>query len=256
MRMWLIGLAAAGWTGAHAETLIQFPNFADVASLTFAGNAAGPVTVQNTPVLRVVPAIGNQSGAVYLTTPITLGPDGQFSTTFQFRVRGTHMAEWSDGLTFVLAASADGLGAAGATGGYLGYQGVPNSVAVEYDTYYGPGDALPNEVAVTTDGNTATIDNPAGSAGQPYGVASCETYGPNQAGCLNDGKLWTTTISYDGRFMNVKVQDGDAAPVQVITKYPIKLIKTLGTTTVYAGFTAGTGGGYADFYVYDWSLKY
>jgi hypothetical protein len=252
--MWLIGLAALGWTGAHAQTVVKFSNFADISGLTFAGNAVGPVTVQNTPVLRLVPATKYQSGAAYLTRPVTLGPHGEFTTTFQFRVHGTTHADWSDGMTFVLAASPASLG--GSTGSYLGYQGVANSLAVEYDTFFGSGDALPNEVAVTTDGNTQTASNPAGSAGQPYGVASCETKGPSQAGCLNDGKLWTTTISYNGAYINVKVQDGDAAPVQVITNYAINLLNTLGGTTAYAGFTAGTGEGYADFYVYDWSLKY
>jgi hypothetical protein len=257
MRFWAIGLALAGWTGAHADTLIKFPNFADVASLTFAGDATGPVTVKQQSVLQLVPQLTYQSGAAYLTTPITLGPRGEFATSFQFRVTGSNAAYWSDGMTFVLAASPAGLGGSGATGGYLGYQGVANSVAVEFDTYYSPSsDKLPNEVAVTTNGNTSTIENPSGSAGTPYGVTQCEGNGPGQAGCLNDGKLWSAMITYDGTYMNVTVQDGNAAQVQVITNYKLDLRKALQTATVYAGFTAGTGEGYADFDVYNWSLRY
>jgi hypothetical protein len=252
----LIGLAAVAWTPAHAQTTMTYRNFANVSALTFAGNATGPVTVNSVQTLRLVPAMEYQSGAAYLTTPITLGQGGAFSTTFQFRVKGTTSADWSDGMTFVLAASPAGLGSPGATGSSLGYQGVPNSLAVEYDTYYGGNDKLPNEVAVTTDGNTTTIDNPAGSAGEPYGVSQCETYGPSQRGCLSDGKLWTTMITYDGEYMNVKVQDGGNPPFQVITNYKIDLRKALGTATVYAGFTGGTGEDYANFYIYDWKLTY
>jgi hypothetical protein len=216
MRFWAIGLALAGWTGAHADTLIKFPNFADVASLTFAGDATGPVTVKQQSVLQLVPQLTYQSGAAYLTTPITLGPRGEFATSFQFRVTGSNAAYWSDGMS----------------------------------------DKLPNEVAVTTNGNTSTIENPSGSAGTPYGVTQCEGNGPGQAGCLNDGKLWSAMITYDGTYMNVTVQDGNAAQVQVITNYKLDLRKALQTATVYAGFTAGTGEGYADFDVYNWSLRY
>ncbi len=102
--------------------------------------------------LRIVPGTQGQAGAAYSTTPVALGAGDTFSTAFQFRFTNTGGIDPADGITFVLAASPNGLGG---PGGGLGYQsGVPNSVAVEFDTYNnGFSDAeSSNHIAIDTNG--------------------------------------------------------------------------------------------------------
>jgi hypothetical protein len=82
-------------------------------------------------VLRVTPAAGNQAGAVYTTSTFALGVNSTFSTQFQFRFTQPGGADPADGITFVLAKNSSGLG----TLGYgMGYEGVADSVAIEFDT--------------------------------------------------------------------------------------------------------------------------
>jgi hypothetical protein len=255
MRKFLLLGALIAAQASPAAAAIKYHQFKNLTNLTVVGNAAGTKTGDGH-VLRLVPQLNYQSGAFYATAPVTLGKNGAFSTQFQFRVTGPAGALWADGLTFFLAQSPTGVGTGDNTGQYLGYSGVPNSIAVEFDTYYNGGfDAAPNEVAVDTDGSVETINNPAGSWGQPYGQGdACNNNGPTQAGCMSDGEIWTATITYDGTLINVTVQDGSNAPFQVITNYPLNVLSTIGTQSVYAGFTGATGGLFADFDVLNWDF--
>jgi hypothetical protein len=251
MRRSLLALAVlAGSAGpACAQThTFEYRSFADVSAFSFAGSAAAATTGIGNQVLRLVPDQVSQSGSAYLATPLLLGPDGAFSTAFRFRIHGASDNQWSDGLTFVLAAAPAGLGASSAAGGNLGYQGVANSLAVEFDTYFNSDtDAAPNEVAVDTDGSISVID------GQGQG---CGVSGRQPPSCLADAAEWTARITYDGHLINVTVQDGTNPVVPVVTNYPVNLRAVLGGTTAYVGFTAGTGAGHADFDVLGWAMRY
>ncbi len=115
---------AAGASSAGAAVLVTFPDFTDActsADLTCVGNTN---TVGS--VLRLTPTAGNQRGAAYGTTPVTLGVGSTFSTQFQFRFTDPRGINPADGITFVLAANPTGLGG---VGGGIGYSGVQNSVA-------------------------------------------------------------------------------------------------------------------------------
>jgi Bacterial lectin len=70
---------------------------------------------------------------------------------FQFRFTDPGGIDPADGITFVLAATSTGLGAGG---GQIGYGGVPNSVAIEFDTFNtGGGDGnSSNHVGIDTNG--------------------------------------------------------------------------------------------------------
>ena len=175
---------------------------------------------------------------------------GAFETTFQFQIHGSPTNEWSDGLTFVLAANPTGLGSTSNPGGDIGYSGVTNSVAVIFDTW-----RFENTVAVVTDGNLALVNSPLNWA-NPYGKTGCVTNGPEPALCLADGDVWTAKIKYDGVYLNVWVEDGSNATDHVINNYKIAISSFLGTQTPYVGFTAGTGGGYADYDLLNWKMVY
>lgn len=231
---------------SQAGVVINYANFTGACgtSLTCVGN-----TAVSGGALRVTPAAGGQSGAGYSTTAITLGASATFSTTFQFRFTNPGGIAPADGITFVLAANPTGLGIGG---GGIGYQGVPNSVAIEFDTFNNGGvDLSSNHVAVDTSGvltNTATAN--------PYGVATCNFSGSSYLlpGCMSNGDLWSVIIGYDGALLTVKVQDGASAAQTVINALPIDIAALLGTTSAFVGFTSGTGSGFENHDILNWQL--
>ncbi|MBI5256009.1 MAG: PEP-CTERM sorting domain-containing protein [Burkholderiales bacterium] len=231
---------------AQAGVVLDYSSFAGACgtTLTCVGNTAVSGTA-----LRVTPASAFQSGAGYSTTAITLGSGATFSTTFQFRMTNTGGIAPADGITFVLAQNPTGLGLAG---GGLGYQGVANSVAIEFDTYNNGGsDLSSNHVAVDVNGalmNSATAN--------PYGVANCTFSGNSYlaTGCMSNGHVWTATINYDGALLNVFLQDGANAVQHLITNYAIDIAATLGTNDAFVGFTGGTGSGYENQDILSWKL--
>lgn len=262
---WAIGLAmsaglALAATSAQA-TVITYPNFNSTSGLTLVGNTT---TAGSPAVLRIVSAQSSQSGAAYSTSPITLGTNATFST--QFRFQFTNPGGWdpADGITFVLAASPNGLGGGGVG---MGYQGVANSVAIEFDTYnnagYGLGDNdgnSSNHVAIDTGG---ALQNLAlanvygnGSCGFPAnGVPAQNDY--SVAGCMANGHVWTAKITYDGStgLLNAWVTDpAESGAFQAISDYHIDIGAFLGTNTAYVGFTGGTGAGWENEDILDWTF--
>lgn len=233
---------------AQATVLVSYPDFSTMAGLTLTGDAH-TITTADGAALRVVRAAQFQAGAAYSATPVALGTDGTFSTQFQFRFTHPGGLDPADGITFVLAASSKGLGSSGQG---LGYAGVPNSVAIEFDTYNnGASDGnSSNHIAIDEDGslNDAALAN-------VYGVQTCNfSVGYTGIGCMSNGDKWTVNIGYDGRDLSVTAKDGSAAPVTAISNYPINLSSLLGSTDAYVGFTGSTGGGRENEDILNWEF--
>jgi hypothetical protein len=253
-------LLAIGCTFAANANPVTYSNFSSTSGLTLVGSTATAVTGDGT-VLRLTPASGNQSGAAYSTSPITLGSGDIFSTTFQFRFTNPGGIDPADGITFVLAANPNGLGGAGVG---IGYAGVPQSVAIEFDTYnnagYGLGDNdgnSSNHISVDTNGNLTNT-----GLVNVYGNGSCGFVGgsPSQnannvPGCMSNGDLWTISIGYDGA--NLTASAFDPAEGLMFTGFgslPIDIASLLGSTQAYVGFTSGTGAGWENHDIVDWSF--
>lgn len=268
MYMRQICLASAGVIAfcaapAFADSF-DYPNFSDTSHLTMVGSTAIAATGDGT-VLRIIPAAAGQAGAAYSTSAVQLGAGNTFSTQFQFRFTDPGGADPADGITFVLAADPGGLG----TAGYgMGYQGVPNSLAIEFDTYnngnpgsLGPFPAEPdssNHVAldiggVLTNANWTNVYGN-GSCGFAGGMPS---QGPNTAaGCMSNGNLWTATISYDGTALNVSLFDpAKGTTFDALTAVPIDLASILGTNTAYVGFTGSSGAGWENEDIVNWRFS-
>lgn len=251
-------LLAIGCTFTANANPVTYSNFSSTSGLTLVGSTATAVTGDGM-VLRLTPASGNQSGAAYSTSPITLGSGDIFSTTFQFRFTNPGGIDPADGITFVLAASPNGLGGAGVG---IGYAGVPHSVAIEFDTYnnagYGLGDNdgnSSNHISVDTNGNltnTGLVNVYGnGSCGFVAGIPSQNAN--NVPGCMSNGDLWTISIGYDGANLTASAFD----PVEgfMFTGFgnlPIDIASLLGSTQAYVGFTSGTGAGWENHDIVDW----
>jgi hypothetical protein len=233
---------------AKASLLINYPNFTSTAGLTLVGNAATAVTGDGT-VLRVTPAVIGQAGAAYSTTAVPLGVNNAFSTQFQFRFTSPGGIDPADGITFVLAASPTGLG----VGGFgIGYGGVPNSVAIEFDTFENGGvDSSSNHVAIDTGGNLTDTD-----LTNVYGVSNCVLGTNTTPGCMSDGNLWTANLSYDGSNLTANLFDPAVGTTfTAINAFPINLASLLGQSTAFVGFTSGTGSGWENHDIINWQFS-
>lgn len=244
-----------------AGVLFSYNGFGNSSGLAMVGSAATVATADGT-VLRLAAAVGMQAGAAYSATPVALGNNATFSTQFQFRFTNPGGWDPADGITFVLGTSTTGLGGTGEGMGYSGVSG--NSVAIEFDTYNN-GNAVGNDdgnssnhISIDTNGvltNTAVIS--------VYGNNSCgfpvTGYPPQNSyqvpGCMSNGDLWTANISYDGSHLTVTVSDpAEGSTFTALNNYPIDLASLLGQNTAFVGFTSGTGYGWENHDIVNWTF--
>ena len=240
-------VGAMGVAPAEAAVVISYPGFTGACGVLGGLTCVGSTAVTGGGALRLTPALTGQGGAGYSTAAIALGAGATFSTTFQFLITGRGGIAPADGLTFVVAAATAGLGG---VGGGLGYLGVPNSVAVEFDTFNNGEVGTSNHVGVDSNGVLAN------NGVSPYGVSNCASNTAYVFGCMSNGDIWTATIDYDGstNLLDVYVQDGSAAVQHIISGMSINIGSLLGTSTAFVGFTSATGAGFANHDILNWSL--
>ena len=246
----LIVASGALATSSHASVVFDFPSFTStVCGTAFA--CVGDTHVVGS-ALRVSNAAVGSAGAGYSLTPVTLGANATFSSTFKFQFSQTGGIDPADGITLVLAAGSTGLGGAG---GGIGIIGVPNSVAIEFDTYNngfgnngGGPDISDNHVAIDINGVLSNL-----AAANVYGVASCNF--SHAFGCMSNGDIWSVTVGYDGTALTVQIQDGTAPIQTIIDAFPINIANLLGTNSAFVGFTSATGSGFENHDILSFALN-
>ncbi|MGC1160811.1 MAG: L-type lectin-domain containing protein, partial [Candidatus Sulfotelmatobacter sp.] len=156
-------MVAVGSTAAWAQTPCpSSPNYSpDFSSnqscLTPNDNASPfPILFDGNNVLQLTSSTSNQIGAAWYNTPQPL--ENGFTTSFQFQFTGASTPP-ADGIAFVIQNSTSKLNAIGFTGGNggaIGYgdddnnlnpstgEGIPNSLAIEFDTYQNGWDPASN----------------------------------------------------------------------------------------------------------------
>ncbi len=237
----LLALSIPAWAAT-----VSFTDFSTTAGLQLSGNA-GITTSPDGAVLRLTPASDHQVGGAFITsTNASNSASKAFSTFFQFRIGSPGGQGPADGFAFVLQPNA---GSLGSNGGGLGYQGLPNSVAVEFDTYFNLFDTDNNHIAVLSSG--LMVDH---ASFTPGGVSNCDspTGVPN---CLANGKLWSAWIDYDGTTLGVAVSEGVSLRPANAINFDIDIPSIVGSGTTFAGFTAATGAGYESHDIISWQYN-
>lgn len=234
MRMAFIALAAVVASPASALSLV-YNDFSDTSGLSLNGSSAAAVDGGGRTVLRVTPSAYNQSGSAFSTTSITLGDDVSFSTRFTFNFNAP-LGGGADGLVFVVQTNSNDVGG---IGGGIGYQGIPNSVGIEFDTWFnGPawGDADDNHVGIDIGGNVASV------------VATPSPYALDAGGDL------TAWVDYNGatQLLEVRLSNNMTRPTDALLSYSVDLVSILGTPDAFVGFTSGTGAAAANHDVINW----
>lgn len=228
-----LGLSALS---ATAATIFSFSNFSDCTGLQVNGNAAC-----TSGVLRLTPATFSQAGSAFSTTTVQLGAGASFSTFFTFQMSSPGGSSDSDGL------GADGIvfvvqpvsSTVGGLGGGIGYQGIPNSLGIEFDTW---NNGVPND----PDGNHVGVDL-AGS------VASVVTMPiPTR---MNDGNIWSAWVDYNGTVVELRVSQTNVRPATPTLSFAVDLATLLGTTQAFVGFTSGTGAAFENHDILTWQFN-
>jgi hypothetical protein len=247
-----VGEVTLNVTGAPPPppSQINYPDFSSAAGLRLLGNAG---TASNA--LRVTPAGANVRGAAWFAAPQQV--DAGFVTTFQFRINdpgGRTDCDGNtgaDGLAFVIQNQGSNVLPPGLGGGDIGYHGISNSLAVEFDTFnnreWGNGDPSGNHISVQTSG---TLPN---SWDHKYSLGATSAI-PN----LSDGNVHTVRISYWPGRMDVYI-DNIASPVLSADVWlnQLGIVDTLGPIMprAWTGFTAATGAAWENHDVLNWKFK-
>lgn len=220
--------------GVQALT-VSYGDFSDLSDFQLNGATASITnpTVDNA--LRLTNNL-NQSGSAFLTDAISLNNQASFSTRFDFRITNPQGisdvdGQGADGIVFVVQTVAN---TAGGAGGGIGYQGLANSVGIEFDTWN-------NGAWDDNDGNHVGID----LSGNINSVVQTSV-SPR----MNNGDVWTAWVDYNGAsdLLEVRLSDAGIRSASALLSYNVDLETVLGSPNAFVGFTSGTGaaGGYHD----------
>jgi hypothetical protein len=261
---------AAG--SAQAQQTISFPDFSSTANLQINGNAA----VVPTNVLRLTPNRFGQVGSAWYTNSLSLAQG--FSTTFTFKLanQGDGSIGAADGIAFVIQnGSFSGNGTSGrfaigpvatASGGGIGFQGLTNSVAIEFDTFCNGTDSnsdtcvansfsSANEVGILSCGaspNSANHASPTAPLNPGCGIAQANA----TTSILADTTVHTAVITYTPppcECSNLTVTLDDHLVLSASFD-----LASLGLSdandNAFVGFTAATGAGFENQDILSWSF--
>jgi hypothetical protein len=183
--------------------------------------------------LRLTADQEGQTGAAWL--PAKQSVQGGFETTFQWQISRSAQEAGADGFAFVVQ-NASGL-ALGDGGDGIGYSGIANSLAVEFDTLQNPpeefegelGDPNDNHISVQSRGMLSNSADPSFSLGSTTTVPF-----------LGDGNVHTAKVVYVPGTLTIFLDDL-TSPV-LIVRVDLGTTLSLDNGQAWVGFTAATGG--------------
>lgn len=228
-------------SAAPIADVIEFGDFTDLGGWTLTGRSAqlgNPVEVGGESVLRLMDSVFNSGGSAMLSSPLDLTTATgrrSFSIQYSFRVSNPRNGG-ADGLV-LLFGSSDSL--VGGIGGGIGYQGVTNTVAVEFDDWFNGGvDPNGNHVGIGINGNVDTVVD------APLDVE------------LDAGDLWTAWVDYNGatETLEVRANTTGVKPSNALLAHQVDIVEVVGSDEVYLGFTSATGAAAATFDLHGFGL--
>lgn len=189
-------------------------------------NGNGTLNDQNLVVTR---NISNQRSSIVYKTP--LATSGDISIRMRLRI-GDNVGGGADGMAFTMHNHSSGINALGLAGEGIGYQGIGNSVTVEFDTYNNGSrnDGNDNHVAILTNGN------PTHAVNDPLKVTPSFS--------LKSGTAFYTWIDYNASQtrLSVYVSQSSTKPgTPLITTTSVNVPNIVGSQ-MYLMFSGSTGG--------------
>jgi hypothetical protein len=176
-------------------------------------NGGGSPSIANN-LLTLTTGAGSEGCAVWNYTAQYVG---NFTASFTYQGVGG-----ADGACFILQNDYRGLGAVGGTGGDIGYAGIANSLALQFNLYGGNGETV--GMALATNGNTRVYQS---------------------TGAVNIGSGHPIDVVMHGANGRISVSLKDAVTLDTYsTNYNIGPITSVlgGANVAYVGFSGGDGG--------------
>jgi len=194
----------------------------------------------------------DQAGGLFRRGAIELNA---FSSEIQFQISDARDSAdqcegkrpGGEGLAFVLLGTEPRK--LGSSGSGLGYQGLTDSIAIEFDTACssGTGDPARPHVAINRDGS---VSHEQGSLGKPATIVD-ERSGTS----FDDAALWTAWIDYADGIMEVRIARGSKRPEQASLRAEVPA-KQIESRPLSLGLTAATGKGYSKQTIVGWKLDW
>ena len=189
--------------------------------------------------IRLTLNAGNQVGACWYKTKQQV--DEGFETEFIFQI--TDIGGWwggGDGFAFVVQNYA--MDAIGGIGGEIGYGGIPNSLAIEFDTWNNYGDPNNNHISIQTKGTEPNESDKSASIGYTTEISN-----------LSDGEIHRIKITYQPPLIEIYMDSLNSTPVLSVN---INLADSLQLDDgrAWIGFTAATGSAYEKHYILSWKF--
>ncbi|KAJ3288834.1 peptide-N4-(N-acetyl-beta- glucosaminyl)asparagine amidase [Rhizoclosmatium sp. JEL0117] len=210
----------------------------------------GSATHNPSPQIQLTPSSPDKRGAFWYTLPKPASQTKHLITDFTFRATPT-TGTGADGLALVLHSA--GPSAIGDGGGGLGYQGIPSSIAVEFDMY------ASRDTCADPDGNHVSVQTSGGRAGNSAHhrfSRGCSSNVPLLA-CGRDVKVRVVWGLVEGR-VDVWLDDGGVGGWGFIVSGEVDVRGVLGTGGEdegwIVGVTAATGGLYQVHHVSDFNV--
>jgi glucose/arabinose dehydrogenase len=214
--------------------LPSYDNFDSIAGLDLNGTAQRIGSR-----LRLTTTSQDTAGSVFYESALPINSDTSLQSQFSFNLNGGNGSGGADGLAFVVQGSNAGSAALGPSGGQLGYEGITNSLAIEFDTYQNAGDVNANHVSVLVNGSTTT----------PIATKTADFD-------LNNGSTKYAWVEYNGtnNLLAVYLSENNAKPSSPLITTTVDL-QTLVGNNAYVGFTSGVGGLQNNHDVLSWAVN-
>jgi hypothetical protein len=229
--------APAGALAADGDALINYPTFKG-ASTTLDRNGAADLLTSAGPepqrILRLTAGGFEQTGSAWAKPKLDLSKS--FESNFKAYLH--HGEPGADGIAFLV--QSEGPRALGGWGGGLGYRGIRHSVAIEFDTFQNTPDPNSNHLAVVVGGDPdhhAAVGDPA-----------IPLY----------GKPFLARVAYDASNYDLKIYVKAlhaGATEQLALEYTVNLAAEVGASSVWVGFTGGTGTALSKQDIYSWTVE-
>lgn len=212
--------------------------------------------------LRLTPALENQNGAAWFNSAVDV--QSGFTSEFSFRIsdRGGYKPDWepgvnndgADGFAFVI--QAQGVSELGLYASGIGYYGIPNSLAIEFDTWANkPSYCEPNGNHVAFQSLGALANRPEHCAGTEFDgtftnpTLAIASVGPD----LSNGTTYNARIVYNPGLLQLYLTDF-STPILSANVDLGTLLKLQGGRNAFIGFTSSTGGAWENHDIVNWQF--
>ncbi len=215
---------ASGLSNSPITSGVYTLDLGGVSSINFAsGFSGGGMNLigsakLNGSALELTDGGGSEAAAAWYQVAANIST---FSTDFTFQITGTNPT--ADGFTFAI--QGNNSTAVGSSGGSLGYQGIPNSVAVKFDLYGNNGEGTDSTGLFLNGAIPTTPSVDMSSSGVD----------------LHSGHPLHAHLSYDGATLTLTLTD-TVTSASFTTSWQVDIPFNVGDVVGYVGFTGGTGG--------------